>query len=261
MLRVTIDDVSEGSDVNVYMISIKEPNGTTTGNGSPNYFYGTQPPTISSDQVMDLVHDSNANRFGPAWFFQVPYDKLVIVPESALSMPSTSTSKSKRRREPRNGGHGFDISRRNIQAGEKPWFCYWNHTLLETFIYPNASSSYGSSNSSSTTTSTTTTSSASAASSTADVLTQFLPPYPKIVRVEERRFSHYRSQPYCVQMLILDNGWANVYPNPDTQQNNTIYLNETESANIESRSNPRGYQLYARDDSGDSSCSCVWLAS
>ncbi|KAA8566772.1 hypothetical protein EYC84_009872 [Monilinia fructicola] len=40
---------------------------------------------------------------------------------------------------------GFMGRKGVAQAGDKPWFCYWNGTLLEAFIYVNETSSSGSS--------------------------------------------------------------------------------------------------------------------
>jgi hypothetical protein len=98
--------------------------------------YGTQPPVISEEQQMTLVQDSSQSQYGPAWFFQMPYDKLVIVPETSLSAPSKRDGS----RSP-----GPDSWRRKglAAAGDKPWFCYWNGTLLEAFVYVNTTSAAG----------------------------------------------------------------------------------------------------------------------
>lgn len=96
------------------------------------YPYGTQPPVLTQQQVLNLVTDSQEPSRGPAWFFELPYNKLVILPEGALTAPS-----SKRDLEERDGHPASDfMDRKNVaEPGDKPWFCYWNGTLLEAFIY------------------------------------------------------------------------------------------------------------------------------
>lgn len=96
------------------------------------YPYGTQPPVLTTQQVLNLVSDSQNPNEGPAWFFELPYNKFVILPEGALSMPT-----SKRDLEVREGHPIGDFTqRKNVaQPGDRPWFCYWNGTLLEAFIY------------------------------------------------------------------------------------------------------------------------------
>lgn len=101
-----------------------------------DYFaFGTQPPVLNNDQVLNLVIDSQEPGRGPAWFFELPYNKLVILPEAALTAPS-STSNRRRHYGVKDENHLADIQRKLVaQPGDKPWFCYWNGTLLEGFIY------------------------------------------------------------------------------------------------------------------------------
>jgi hypothetical protein len=98
------------------------------------YPYGTQPPILAQTQVLSLVTDSQEPGRGPAWFFELPYNKLVILQEDALSGSGSAHTKR--------DGHGerdhsvSDFMRKQVaQPGDKPWFCYWNGTLLEAFIY------------------------------------------------------------------------------------------------------------------------------
>jgi hypothetical protein len=250
------------------------------------------PPVITPAQVMSLVTDSEDPERGPAWFFQIPYNKVVILEEDNLAM-----SHSKRDVDPPSSSAG-SMRKGVAQPGEKPWFCFWNGTLLETFIYVNETSS-GASQSSSTTLSSAPSKTATAMSSYASGLfsatstyaysvstsnvqplssyssgssprssdPQFLNQYPKVLKVEERRVPRGAQAipPYCVQHLILDDGSAVQYVN-STGQPVTIYLNETEPS-IMSRSErdifgsleERDVKLSERDTTN--SCGCIWLLS
>lgn len=273
---------------------------TATGNdynqiallGSPQslgntFTYGTQIPIVASEQKLNLVTDNYDVSRGPAWFMQIPYDKLVILPEDSLDTPST-------RKRSNNGPSPGDFQRKSTaQAGDQPWFCFWNGTLLETFIYPNQSASYNGGNSSqspssaSTTTtaspsssstyhnkrgytSSTSTSTASSASSTSSSSPDFLPFLPKVLKLEERRIPEgsLAVVPYCVQMKISSDGSATPVLN-STNQPVTIYINETEPT-FASMSSKRSVLLYDSESllmergieerQSATSCSCEWVA-
>ena len=53
-----------------------------------SYTYGTQPPVIESEQILILVNDTEEPQWGPAWYFEVAYDKLVVVQEDDFPSPS-----------------------------------------------------------------------------------------------------------------------------------------------------------------------------
>lgn len=99
------------------------------------YPYGTQPPVLSQQQVLNLVSDSQDLSRGPAWFFELPYNKLVILPEGALSVASSKRDLENLEDRSYNSAGDFTSRKGVAQPGDKPWFCYWNGTLLETFIY------------------------------------------------------------------------------------------------------------------------------
>ena len=181
------------------------------GNNSMNFLpYGAQPPILNQAQVMGLVTDSQNPERGPAWFFQAPYNKVVVLPQDALS----ASSNSKRQYNSHSLSSSSFMGRKGTaQPGEMPWICYWNGTLLETFIYVNQTSS-GARSSSSSSCSTTATSTgygggatrtsyassaqtSGASSSYSDP--NFLNTYPKVIKVEERRVPRgYQSiPPYC----------------------------------------------------------------
>lgn len=171
--------------------------------------YFAQPPIVSQTQVMGLVTDSQSPQMGPAWFFQVPYDKVVVLPASALTAPSNSKRQTSEGQD--QSSSSFTQRKGTVQLGDLPWVCYWNGTLLEAFIYVNQTSSWGRSSSSSSSYSSTPTSTSyrgessttynpsaqSTSSSYSDP--NFLPIYPRVVKVEERRVPKGMQSitPYC----------------------------------------------------------------
>lgn len=166
------------------------------------------------------------------------------------------------------------------QPGEKPWFCYWNGTLLETFIYVNQTSASGSrqasSSSAAAVTATSTASSSTQPSTgtysssvpTSNVQSQgspysgqsqvpyFPPSYPRVVKLEERRIPRgsQRVSPYCVQQVVQPDGSTLPFLN-STGQPVTIHLNETQPTSY-SRRDFFLQSIYERD-SGDK-CGCTW---
>jgi hypothetical protein len=98
------------------------------------YAYGAQPPVLMSSKVLNLVIDSQDPSSGPAWFFEMTYDKVVILPPNAFTPSANSKRKEKERHNDKPFGE-FTGRKNVLQPGDKPWFCYWNGTLLETFIY------------------------------------------------------------------------------------------------------------------------------
>ncbi|KFY26618.1 hypothetical protein V493_03976, partial [Pseudogymnoascus sp. VKM F-4281 (FW-2241)] len=62
-----------------------------------SFSYGTQPPVFKPRNVMTLVRDYDDPHYGPAWFFQVNYDKVVILPDETLTAPVAARA---RRGEP-----------------------------------------------------------------------------------------------------------------------------------------------------------------
>jgi hypothetical protein len=133
---------------------------------TPKYQYGPQPPSVLAMQKLEFVMDLSDKQLGPALHFQTVYDKLVI-----LDPDSLSTSSKKKRQEsalpyypaaeptdsfgvfvpsatevpsgspngpppfepPPNGG--FHHRKNTVQPDDQPWFCFWNSTFIEAFIY------------------------------------------------------------------------------------------------------------------------------
>ncbi|KAI0887983.1 uncharacterized protein GGS22DRAFT_185365 [Annulohypoxylon maeteangense] len=109
------------------------------------FTYGVQPPDLT-DLQMKLVSDIFEVPRGPAWNFEISYNKTAIIPEpfitaSSGSPPSSPTSSSNRRRMMFGGN---DAKRKGVMAqpGDKPWVCHWDNTILEAFIYAGQNNSF-----------------------------------------------------------------------------------------------------------------------
>ncbi|GAB7339151.1 hypothetical protein MBLNU457_5817t3 [Dothideomycetes sp. NU457] len=201
-----------------------------------DYAYGTQVP-VTAWQPLQLVTDLNNPAAGPAYQFQAFYSKLVVADPSAFQ-PSQVGGNSKREAEI----NPYWFTRHEsdtIAAGTQPWFCYWNQTLLEGFIYINQNSSSANASMSMSSsahhgtsyTGVLTTSSSSSASAPTQwpnnnawsdsTLEGFggpdeddadpYPPYQYVVHIEERRIPG-STPPYCQKMQILDDGQAGLLP-------------------------------------------------
>lgn len=99
---------------------------------STQLVYGTQRSNMRSlFSPFLLVKDNGAPDYGPAFYFQQQFQKLVVVPEAAIDQGS---KRIKRESSP---DFAAGISEGQYAVpGDKPWFCYWNNTLVEGFIYP-----------------------------------------------------------------------------------------------------------------------------
>jgi hypothetical protein len=250
------------------------------GNHTIDYLaYGAQPPVLNEPGYMRLVNDPTYPERGPAWFFQMPYDKLVIVPENKLLPPTV-----KRDAVDRDSISDFMGRKGVAQPGDSPWFCYWNATLLEVFLYvnetsvagnhlsgPSPSGSYRSSALPSTSTYSlsvpTSSVSPSGYSSGPDGDPEFLPCYPKVLKLEERRVpidGQNPPQPQCVQNLVNPDGTYQPITDVNTGLPVTILLNETVSSIIAPMPGKRAYSVEERDNvlfdrQSNSMCGCVWL--
>lgn len=104
------------------------------------YRYGAQPPQFQGDSPVNLfMSDKEEPNRGPAAFFQQSFDKVVILREGEF-FASASKRWFTGRGEYQN--HGVLNERGNAgeeseyaKVTDKPWFCYWNETLLEGFIF------------------------------------------------------------------------------------------------------------------------------
>lgn len=147
-LQLNINQLSSTPSTSQYAMSLSYNSSFTMDNYE--YSYGMQPPKVD-DVKMLLVTDINEPSRGPAWAFEVAYNKTVIIPENLFPAPSSSSSsKSKRRGGPPPppdgisfpGVGGGDFKRKGLaQSGDKPWICHWDGTILEVFVYPNQNNS------------------------------------------------------------------------------------------------------------------------
>ncbi|KAK1672913.1 hypothetical protein BDP55DRAFT_695713 [Colletotrichum godetiae] len=207
------------------------------------FSWGTQPPLIMDPLKMRLVNDTSEQGRGAAWFAQMTYNKTVVVPEDRF--PGVTTTPRKQQPQSKRGGSwdgpppGMgEFSRKGVkgaQAGDRPWICTWPGTLLEVFVYPAQNNSYQRKPS------TTTSRPPAAATFPPSTSTQFLvrglqtqspqsspiptdrprrappPPYPQVIKFEERRVSLDQTKnAYCRQVEVCDDG-QNTVPVLDDQ--------------------------------------------
>ena len=204
--------------------------------------YGAQPPQLNGPSPLVLMENRDDSTRGPAYTFVQPYNKTVILREDDLpggypppkrsllerwSFNEEAVDKPARLHERDDSTWGSDSI---AQPTDKPWYCFWNGTILEGFIFitQNASSSASEN----------TTSPSAAATSEAYYQGTNQPPskrqasssplqYPKLVKIEERRPQYNCVQPYCQQMQILNTGQPGPLQNPIT--GDLIIVNLTES--------------------------------
>lgn len=103
------------------------------GSNDTQISYGTQVSAMNTQLSQFLaVMDNDAPGNGPAFYFQQYYNKLVVVPENALKI---SSGKLKPRQGYYNLAQGWLQQKSVAAAGDQPWFCFWNNTFLEGFVY------------------------------------------------------------------------------------------------------------------------------
>jgi hypothetical protein len=301
-LVITVNDTETDDGETIQVASMGS--GPSVPNGS--ILYGLQTPLLDM-QPMQLVLDLDYKALGPAHHFSAFYDKLVILrPEELNNLGSGSASGIKNRQSP-------DVYRQRfqVQPGDYPWYCYWNQTYIEGYIYSEDNSTAASITSFptqwpttsptplsldtasigvpgaeviTTTITTITTSSYSSFPTvvqSAEVVSPTpspapavkrdsasdasspprMAPYPRIVKIEERRLSD-SPQPYCKQMLLLDNGEITTAPIP-----NQIWLQESDPSYEEVFANARSatteskgkrLEKQRRSDPSDA-CHCQWM--
>lgn len=203
--------------------------------------YGSQPPQLKRPASLVLMKDKADFSKGPAYVFQQQFDKVVVVHENDIpgGIPSPMRSLVKRWFSDKGlENRGSLIGRRDnnkwtsnlvAQPIDRPWFCYWNNTILEGFIYVTQNASLSDASSSAAATG------SDSYSDPGSRIKRDSPAspssYPKFVKIEERRPLN-PSQPYCQQMQILYNYQHGPVIDPNTNSINTVNLTENESLSI-----------------------------
>jgi hypothetical protein len=253
--------------------------------------YGLQSPDLTF-QPMQLVLDLDYKAYGPAYHFQARYDKLVILRPEELSVSTGLTVRE-------DDNKGFR-QRFQVKPGDLPWYCHWNNTYIEGYIYvednspaasytafptqapsgsPSASYDIAGFLAAGTTASPLSTELASStppsvsatpspvarrdASSDAAAPPR-MPPYPRIVKIEERRLPG-SPQPYCQQMILLDNG--KIAPATlGSDATRKIWLQEQDpsyeeyfAAQSTSSGNRRRDEALQRRADPSDACHCQWM--
>ncbi|KAF1837341.1 hypothetical protein BDW02DRAFT_586763 [Decorospora gaudefroyi] len=273
--------------------------GPSVPNGS--ILYGLQSPQLNS-KPLELVSDLDYKAYGPAYHFSARYDKLVILPPEELNY-SLGSAFTKRQ-------SGKFRQRFEVKSGDNPWFCYWNQTYIEGYIYSQDNSSAASLTSfptqwptaTSTILDTAVAGAATAATMTngnsqlpssqpppvvetpasATVAAREVPtddaspprmlPYPRIIKIEERRLPD-SPQPYCEQMVLLDNGvmtWS-TGPNdspiriwlqeshPSYEEYFAAQASATKIATADKKGKREAaFEVERRSDPSDA-CHCQWM--
>jgi hypothetical protein len=107
--------------------------------------YGPQPPRVQPPQKMVWVQDLTDSSRGPALHFQTVYDKIVILESEMFSTGVTKMAHTIWARSFDNVTEDSPLRKRHDPSGhalantpgETPWYCYWNSTFIEGFIYVN----------------------------------------------------------------------------------------------------------------------------
>lgn len=184
--------------------------------------YGLQAPVVPP-APLQLVNDLDYKGYGPAWHFSTRYDKVVV-----LQSEEFIAGQGVRKRDDDSNKPSFR-HRFQVQPGDNPWYCIWNATYIEGYIYVSNNSTAATMTTSPTPntsdpfvelmtpTATIFASGGESASPTSPPSRRTLYnrqdgssfrfpfPYPRIVKIEERRLPG-AEQPYCQKMQLLDNG-------------------------------------------------------
>ena len=121
----------EGSDSDPVVLFNYSDNDGPSDSTLSKVRYGAQPPILNNYTNMSLMQAKEHRDKGPAYVFHKQFDKLVILPEDTFD---DVKSRRQRRDSVYDGNYHFSEAL-YAPPGHKPWFCYWNGTLLEGFIF------------------------------------------------------------------------------------------------------------------------------
>ena len=127
-------------DVNIQIVIDTPPGSDQPGayltvdiEDQPIFSYGNQRSSMETTfSPFLLVTDNDAPGSGPAYYFNQQYNKLAIIHEEDLNK-TTGTVKRDFAEVP----DAWLNRKKYAGTGDRPWFCYWNGTFVEGFIYPN----------------------------------------------------------------------------------------------------------------------------
>jgi len=251
--------------------------------------YGAQPPQLPKPANLVLMNDKEDLDRGPTLFFQQLYDKLVVVRESDFASTNIkrwvegTLEDSEVETLERRSRRGWSENPVAVPT-ERPWFCFWNNTAMEGFIYltsdANSSTPLFSTAASASGSNAANPSLGPSVSNTgygrhpAPVPTTAASlqdrqaiglPFPKVLKLEERR-GPGRSPPYCQQMQIMNDMTASpitIAPHGDPiivnlDEEEPVQQNRVTRAPEQRRRSDVEKRLY-RGSSLGSACQCQWL--
>jgi hypothetical protein len=96
--------------------------------------YGSQPPTVPEQKLLWVVDQRDRGR-GPALHFQTAYDKIVIFEGSSFPSRNIQIKSNQKRHDTMPADQGPHNHRFANSPGETPWYCIWNQTYIEGFVY------------------------------------------------------------------------------------------------------------------------------
>jgi hypothetical protein len=195
------------NDFEVYVEGDDHEHSIVFVNDSPTstFTYGAQTPFLPTPtQNLDLAIDTSDPGMGPALFFYALFNKLVILPDETFS--SSSVLKRSYVDGDTSVLEAFMDRRQTAQPGDKPWFCWWNSTMMEFFLYVNQSSTDTLSGSTATTDGNMAASTATSSYRSKSRRSGGAADYPRKIKIQERRDYSGAVSPYCQQMQVMNNG-------------------------------------------------------
>lgn len=124
---ISVEAAPDGNNTGAYLF-------TKAGSDpSVQLSYGAQVSNMFTPfSPLLYVHDRDDLAEGPAFYFQQEYNKLVVVAAEAIDVPNRRLKRNAYGKWP-----DWLVQKQYATPGDKPWFCYWNNTMLEGFIYMN----------------------------------------------------------------------------------------------------------------------------
>ncbi len=215
--------------------------------------YGAQPPVFRGPQRLSMAMDQDNSESGPAFWFQAVFDKLVILEDNRLKRPTLDevieqeieleTRDLHLQHQQQHENHHLNKRSLELKPGDKPWFCNWNGTILEGFLYllkNTSTAAVPGQPPSSLYPDLAVPTAAGGGAATSLILNKgqqqsLYSNYPKVVKLAEHRrgFTKDRVRPVCQQMQVLDNKSISPITTVDTGESVIVYPDEVDSALME----------------------------